>query len=95
MAHEGNRTAHGYSEYLYGLHKCWGGRYGVDVFSDTSEHTGSWGKIVAKGATVLTTLTGNWTANPTNMEDGEVLYGDFTVIELASGAAYCYRDEDA
>jgi hypothetical protein len=69
----------------------WGGQSGVDVFSDTSSHEGRWSKIVSIGASALTSLTGNWSANPATLADGQAIYGRFTEIQLSSGKVHCYR----
>lgn len=73
----------------------WGGQEGVTVVADTNEATPDSGKVfcklVAKGATVISALTGNWSANPGDLADGEVIYGRFTSVTLASGELYAHQ----
>jgi hypothetical protein len=79
--------------------KCWGGQYGVTVIADTNAHASAtgevFGKLVAKGATVISALTGNWSANPGAIADGEAIFGKFTSVTLASGELYAYRMKTA
>ena len=56
---------------------------------------GPWVALVAKGATVTTSLTGNWDTLPGAVADGEVLTGVFTAVTISSGKLYCKRSVEA
>jgi len=66
-----------------------------DIIQDTNAHAGTWRKIYIITNTVFTTLTdsklktGAYTV--VTFAAGQILYGDFSVIQLASGAVIAYR----
>ena len=72
------------------------GSYGAFVIFDTDTHTSAsgWNAITFLENTIFTTLTvGNWSGDSTATEtfpEGLTIYGDFTVIDLASGACIAY-----
>lgn len=73
----------------------WGGQEGVKVIDDTNATTPDSGKVfcklVAKGATVIGALSGNWDTNPGSLADGEAIFGRFTSVTLSSGELYAYQ----
>lgn len=67
------------------------GAYGTDVIEGAATaNTGPYVALIAKGATVITSLTGNWSANPGSVEDEE-LTGIFTSVTISSGKLYCKK----
>jgi hypothetical protein len=72
------------------------GAHGAFFINDTDSHTaaGGWSAITMLENTVFTTLTvGNWSGDSTASEifpEGMTIYGNFTVIDLASGACIAY-----
>lgn len=68
------------------------GEYGTDVQIGAGTLTGGpWSEIRAKGATTITSLTGNWSALPSALADGEAIEGIFTAVTISGGAVYCKR----
>ena len=72
------------------------GANGAFFINDTDTHTaaGGWNAITFTENTVFTTLTvSNWSGDSTGSEtfpEGLTIYGNFTVIDLASGACIAY-----
>jgi hypothetical protein len=71
---------------------------GFNRITDTATHTISADVIVALADTVIATLAGNnmklnsvavATLTSVSLTKGDILFGDFTSIELASGAVDC------
>ena len=67
--------------------------------NDTETHTGNWFAIQATETTVLATQASNITnlddictgEDATELAAGTVLYGNFTSIDLTSGAVIAYN----
>ena len=72
------------------------GEHGAFFISDQDEHTaaGGWSAITMIENTVFNTLTcGNWSGDTFTAEtfpEGLTIYGNFTVIDLTSGACIAY-----
>ena len=72
------------------------GSHGAFFINDTDSHTsaGGWNAITFTENTIFTTLTAsNWSGDSTASEtfpEGLTIYGNFTVIDLASGACIAY-----
>tara|TARA_R100000152_G_C6775691_1_gene204270 strand:- start:1770 stop:2078 length:309 start_codon:yes stop_codon:yes gene_type:complete len=72
------------------------GSYGAFFISDTDSHTaaGGWNAITFIENTVFNTLTAsNWSGDTFTGEtfpEGLTIYGNFTVIDLTSGACIAY-----
>ena len=72
------------------------GSHGAFFISYTDSHTaaGGWNAITFTENTVFTTLTvSNWSGDSTGSEtfpEGLTIYGDFSVIDLTSGACIAY-----
>lgn len=71
------------------------GAYGSTFISDTSVHNGSWSAIFMVEATVFNVLTdatrdGNAIAAE-SFPVGSTIYGNFTSIDLTSGAVIAYK----
>ena len=73
------------------------GSYGAFFINDTDSHTaaGGWNAITFTENTVFTTLTaGNWSGDtfttPEVFPEGLTIYGNFSVIDLESGACIAY-----
>ena len=72
------------------------GAYGTDVLSGAGSISGGpWVALIAKGATVTTSLTGTWDVLPGDLADGEVITGIFTAVTISSGILYCKRAAEA
>jgi hypothetical protein len=72
------------------------GNYGTDVQEGAGTLTGGpWVALIAKGATTITSLTGNWSANPGALADGEDITGIFTSVTISGGKLYCKRTIEA
>lgn len=72
------------------------GDYGTDVLDGAGTKTGGpWTVLIAKGATTITSLTGNWEANPGALADGEDITGIFTSVTISGGKLYCKRAVEA
>lgn len=74
------------------------GQQGSTLFADTTARTGTWfAVLIIEDATfdLLTDATrdGTTLANTITFKAGTVLYGSFTAITLASGAAIAYKVE--
>ena len=75
------------------------GLNGGEYISDTNVHTGNWFAIQATEATVLAAQTSNISnledichgSDATELAAGTVLYGNFTSIDLTSGAVIAYN----
>jgi len=73
------------------------GSHGAFFINDTASHTaaGGWNAITFTENTVFTTLTAsNWSGDdfttPEVFPEGLTIYGNFTVIDLESGACIAY-----
>lgn len=72
------------------------GEFGAYFISDTDQHTaaGNWSAITFIENTVFTTLTAsNWSGDTFTGEtfpEGLTIFGDFSVIDLTSGACIAY-----
>jgi len=72
------------------------GDYGTDVLDGAGSISGGpWSTLIAKGATTITSLTGNWSANPGALADGEDLTGVFTAVTISGGKLYCKRTAES
>jgi len=72
------------------------GAYGTDVLDGAGSLSGGpWCALIAKGATTTSSLTGNWSALPGAMADGEVITGRFTAVTISGGKLYCQRSAEA
>ena len=72
------------------------GSYGTDVQSGAGTLTGGpWVALIAKAETTITSLTGNWSANPGVLADGEEITGVFTSVTISGGKLYCKRSVEA
>ena len=75
------------------------GLNGGEYINDTAVHTGNWFAIQATEDTVLAAQASNITnlddictgQDATTLAAGMVLYGNFTSIELTSGAVVAYN----
>ena len=75
------------------------GLNGGAYINDTTTHTGNWFAIQATEATVLATQASNITnlddictgEDATELAAGTVLYGNYTSIDLTSGAVIAYN----
>ena len=71
------------------------GHEGSFFISDTDNHTGSWRLIIPIENTVFATLTdaklGGDTITGETFPANFLLYGQFTVIKLTSGACIAYK----
>ena len=75
------------------------GLNGGAYINDTATHTGNWFAIQATEASVLATQASNITnlddictgEDATELAAGTVLYGNFTSIDLTSGAVIVYN----
>ena len=75
------------------------GLNGGQYINGTATHTGNWFAIQATEATVLATQASNITnlddictgEDATSLAAGMVLYGNFTSIDLTSGAIIAYN----
>ena len=75
------------------------GLNGGAYINDTATHTGTWFAIQATEATVLATQASNITnlddictgEDATELAAGTVLYGNYTSIDLTSGAVIAYN----
>lgn len=71
------------------------GLQGFDAITDTSANTGTWMAIKAiHGDAVIatgTTSVGDSLPASTTLSEGDVIYGPFTAITLASGKVLAYR----
>jgi hypothetical protein len=71
------------------------GQNGASFFSTTSLSAGNWYAIQFIADTTFTGLTGNWVGNNvTNaitFKAGNVIYGSFQAIQLATGVAVAYN----
>ena len=61
------------------------GKHGGLVIDYTDSHIGNWVKILITESEAITTLTG------ITFSAGTELFGDFTVIDLASGSCIAYN----
>ena len=72
------------------------GSFGAHFIADTDQHTaaGGWNAITMIENTVFNTLTcDNWSGDTFTGEtfpEGLTIYGNFTVIDLTSGACIAY-----
>lgn len=72
------------------------GKYGHDLITDTSLHSGNWGSIYALEEVVVTVLT---VANSTGsystltLKAFTQIFGDISAIQIASGKLIAYKDE--
>ena len=72
------------------------GEFGAYFISDTDQHAaaGNWSAITFIENTVFTTLTAsNWSGDTFTGEtfpEGLTIFGDFSVIDLTSGACIAY-----
>ena len=75
------------------------GLNGGSYVNDTATHTGNWFAIQATEASVLATQASNITnlddictgQDATELAAGTVLYGNYTSIDLTSGAVIAYN----
>ena len=69
------------------------GKHGGLVIDDTDSHSGNWVKILITESAAFTTLTGSLSGTITGItfSAGTELFGDFTVIDLASGSCIAYN----
>ena len=75
------------------------GLNGGEYINDTAVHTGNWFAIQATEASVLAAQASNITnlddictgQDATELASGMVLYGNFTSIDLTSGAVNAYN----
>jgi hypothetical protein len=72
------------------------GAHGAHFIADTDQHTasGGWGAITFIENTVFNAITvGDWSGDTITGEtfpEGLTIYGNFTVIDLTSGACIAY-----
>lgn len=71
------------------------GKYGSEIESGTTTHTGNYFALQCVTDVTLTTLTGNIEGTVTGITypAGLIIYGEFTTITLASGTAILYLSE--
>ena len=75
------------------------GLNGGEYINDTAVHTGNWFAIQATETTVLATQASNITnlddictgEDATELAAGTVLYGNFTAVDITSGAVIAYN----
>ena len=74
------------------------GRNGGEYINDTADHTGTWSEVYCTEDTVFATNTAcdisNFSAlvtDATSFAQGQILYGNFTTIDLVSGAVIAYN----
>lgn len=76
------------------------GSFGAHFITDTDQHTsaGGWNAITFIENTVFNAITtSNWSGDTITGEtfpEGLTIYGDFTVIDLTSGACIAYFATD-
>ncbi len=73
------------------------GLFGADVYADTTQHTGNWGRVVVLSAAVFTMGSSATICSINGLTGVTIpalteLRGEFTAIKLASGTVLAYRN---